>query len=63
MESMLYYEISVFCYELSMQYYAMVYVVKDKHSVAQLYLCTGDDDSKFMVSRDVNYDPTGSGGS
>ena len=29
---MLYYEISVFCYELSMQCYAMVYVVKDKHS-------------------------------
>ena len=32
MESMVCYEISMLCYEISMLHYAMVYVVKDKHS-------------------------------
>ena len=32
MESMVYYEIPMLCYEISMLCFAMVYVVKDKHS-------------------------------
>ena len=32
MESMVCYEISMLCHEISMLRYAMVYVVKDKHS-------------------------------
>ena len=39
MENMLYHEISMLCYEISIQWYAMDYVVKDKHSVTvEIYI-------------------------
>ena len=42
MESMVWYEISMFYYAISMLCYAMVYVVKDKHSaIVQLFYSFG----------------------